>query len=333
MLHFECFPRMITTNIGGLERVASAGVTVRSYSASLISNRWLRNLRLYWSARRSDHLVIHFDFRDVAFFAVLFTLFPGRRCRLTTLDLFTERPRRQGLCFMRWCLRRVDRLLVYFRDTSPFEHLLKVSAAKFRYVPFKINGLQYIRTMASTEEGYVFCGGRSRRDFRTLFDAVKDLPYLVKVVTSEESEMKPHGSTMHGLSVPPNVKIIRRDSDQAFFLDCMARAKLVVIPLIGDSLTQAGIGVYIQAMALGKCVIISSGVGVRDVLTDQAVIVRPGDSSELRNAIVRLWNDDRLRSQYAERARRYALPLGGEDELYRSVLASLPGDESRCARA
>src|SRR5213593_1621499 len=198
MLHFECFPRMITTNIGGLERVASAGVTVRSYSASLISNPWLRNLRLYWSARRSDHLVIHFDFRDVAFFAVLFTLLPGRRCRLTTLDLFTGHPQRHPLWFMRWCVRRVDRLLVYFRDTGSFEHLLKVSAAKFRYVPFKINGLQYIRTMVPTEEEYVFCGGRSRRDFRTLFDAVKDLPYPVKVVTSEEAEMNRHGSTLRG---------------------------------------------------------------------------------------------------------------------------------------
>jgi len=34
--------------------------------------------------------------------------------------------------------------------------------------------------------------------------------------------------------------------------------------------------------------------------------------------------DDALRALYAERARRYAMPLGGEDELYRSVLAALP---------
>ena len=77
-------------------------------------------------------------------------------------------------------------------------------------------------------------------------------------------------------------------------------------------------------MALRKCVIISSGLGVGDVLTDQAVLVPPGDPSELRSAIVRLWSDDALRAAYAERAHRYAMPLGGEDELYRSVLAALP---------
>src|SRR5262249_50832757 len=289
-----------------------------------ISNRWLRNLRMYWSARRSDHLVIAFELWDVAFFAMLFSFLPGKRCRLTTLDLFVGDPQPRALRFIRWSLRRVDRLLVYFRDTGYFERLLEVPASRFRYVPFKINGLPHILEMTPNEEGYIFCGGRSHRDFRTLFEAVKDLPYPVKVVTCSEADMNPHGSSMRGLSVPPNVEILRRDSDQRFFLDCMAGATLVVLPLVKDSQTQAGIGVYIQAMALSKCVIISSGRGVSDVLTDQALLVPPGDPTELRSAIVRLWSDDALRAEYSQRAYRYAMPLGGEDELYRSVLAALP---------
>jgi glycosyltransferase involved in cell wall biosynthesis len=316
---------MVTTNIAGLERVSPAGLAIRSYPPAQIPNRWLRNIRLSWSALRSDHLVIDFELWDVAFFAVLFAFLPGkRRCRLTTLDLFVGDPQRRALRFIRWYMRYVDRLLVYFRDSSHFERLLGIPPSKFRYIPFKINGLEYIRKLTPTEESYIFCGGRSHRDFRTLFEAVKDLPYPVKVVTSGEAEMNPHGSTMSGIVAPPNIEIIRRDSDQRFFLECMSRATLVVLPLVKDSQQQAGIGVYIQAMALRKCVIISYGLGVSDVLTDQAVLVPPGDPSELRSAIVRLWSDDALRAAYAERARRYAMPLGGEDELYRSVLAALP---------
>jgi len=71
---------------------------------------------------------------------------------------------------------------------------------------------------------------------------------------------------------------------------------------------------------------VSLGVGVSDVLTDQAVMVRPGDAAELRSAIVRLWNDDSLRNAYAERGYRYATPLGGEDELYRSIMGALLED-------
>jgi glycosyltransferase involved in cell wall biosynthesis len=315
---------MVTTNIPGLERVSPAGLTIRSFPPAQIPNRWRRNLRLYWSALRSDHLVIDFELRDVAFFAMLFCFLPGKRCRLTTLDLFVGDPQRRALRFIRWCLRYVDRLLVYFRDTSHFERLLDIPASRFHYIPFKINGLERILELTPTEEGYIFCGGRSRRDFRTLFEAVKDLPYPVKVVTSSEAEMNPHGSTLRAISAPPNVEIIRRDADQRFFLDCMAKATLVVLPLVKNNQTQAGIGVYIQAMALRKCVIISAGLGVSDVLTDQAVLVPPGDPSQLRSAIVRLWSDDALRAAYAERAHRYAMPLGGEDELYRSLLAALP---------
>ena len=317
-------PCTVSTNIAGLRRVAPAGVAVRSYSPSEIPNRWWRNLRLYGSARRSEHLVIDFDLADVAFFVLLFALLPGKRCRLTTLDLFIGNLQGLKLRFARWCLRRVDRLLVYFRNSAPFEEMLRMPASKFRYVPFKINGIERIREMTPGDEGYIFCGGRSRRDFRTLFEAVQGLPYPVKVVTSGEAEMNPHGSTLLGLEAPPNVEIIRRDSDQAFFLDCMAKARLVVLPLIKDVLTQAGIGVYLQAMALRKCVIISAGLGVSDVLTDQAILVAPGNAAELRGAIERAWSDSALREAYAERACRYATPLGGEDTLYLSILAALP---------
>jgi glycosyltransferase involved in cell wall biosynthesis len=316
--------RILTTTIGGIQRVAPSDVTVLTFPAAQIPNRWIRNFRTFWSARASDHLVIDFDLADVAFFAILFTLLPSKRCRITTLDLFVGKPSGLRLQFIRWCVRRVDRLLVYFRDSATFESLLAAPASKFRYIPFKINGIERIAQMAPTEEGFLFCGGRSRRDFRTLFEAVRDLPYPVKVVTSEEWEMLPHGSSMRGLTQPPNVEIIRRDSDQAFFLDCMARSNVVVLPLVKDTLTQAGIGVYIQAMALRKCVIVSAGLGVRDVLTDQAVLVAPEDAASLREAIIRVWNDDALRQEYAERGHRYATALGGEDRLYRGILAELP---------
>ncbi len=279
---------------------------------------------MYWSARNSEHLVIDFDVWDLAVLRFLFTVFGGRKCRVTTLDLFIGNPARRDLGFIRWCVRGVDRMLVYFRDTEAFERLLDAPAAKFHYVPFKINGIELIQSMRPSEDGYIFCGGRSRRDFRTLFEAVKDLPYPVKVVTSDEASMAPHGSTMKGLSVPANVEIILRDSEQAFFLECMGHATLVVLPLVTDTLTQAGIGVYIQAMALKKCVVISKGLGVRDVLTDQAVMVEPNDSGALRSAITALWNDPVSRRSYASRGFEYASRLGGEDELYSNILRALP---------
>jgi glycosyltransferase involved in cell wall biosynthesis len=54
------------------------------------------------------------------------------------------------------------------------------------------------------------------------------------------------------------------------------------------------------------------------------LIVPAGDPDALRHAIERAWNDEDLRRRYADAGYRYAQPLGGEDELRRSVLAALP---------
>lgn len=315
---------MVTTSIAGLGRVAPKGESVREFPPRHFPNRWSRLWKTYWSARKSDHLVIDFDVWDLAALRMLFTIFGGRKCRVTTVDLFIGNPARRDLGFIRWCVRGVDRMLIYFRDTEAFERLLDTPASKFYYVPFKINGIELIRSMKPSEDGYIFCGGRSRRDFRTLFDAVRDLPYPVKVVTSDEASMRPHGSTMQGLTVPANVEIIRRDSEQPFFLECMSHATLVALPLVTDTMTQAGIGVCIQAMALGKCVVISKGLGVKDVLTDQAVMVEPRDAAGLKAAIVAQWSNSDSRRGYARRGYEYATRLGGEDELYSNILRALP---------
>ena len=315
----------ITTDIHGLERVAPAGTVVHGFPASQYPSHWKRRVRLLLSALASDHLVIHFSLPDAIWFRAVLAMVPFHRCRITTLDFFVGDPRGWRLRLAAWSLRRIDRMLVYFKDSSVFQRQFGIPASRFHYIPFKINGIELIEKAAPTDGGYIFCGGRSRRDFATLFAAVAPLGYPVKVVTSPESDMLPHGSSMAGLKVPPNVEISTNDRSPAFFVETMAAARLVVIPIVRDSTTQAGIGVYLQAMALGKCVIVSHSLGVSDVLTDQeAILVPPGEPAILREAIERAWNDDGLRSRYGSEALKYARPLGGEDALRRSVLAALP---------
>lgn len=318
-------PLRIATDIHGLERVAPEGAVVHNFPASQYPSLWKRRIRLLLAARASDHLVIHFSLPDVIWFTAALALVPFHRCRLTTLDFFVGNPRGWRLKLARWSLRRVDRMLVYFKDSSVFERWFGISASRFHYVPFKINGIEWIEKAAPSDAGYIFCGGRSRRDFATLFAAVEPLGYPVKVVTSPEADMRPHGSSMVGLKIPPNVEVSTNDQSPEFFIRAMAAARLVVLPIVRDSTTQAGIGVYLQAMALGKCVIVSESLGVSDVLSvREAIIVPAGEPAALREAIERAWNDDTLRRRYASAALEYARPLGGEDNLRRSVLAALP---------
>jgi glycosyltransferase involved in cell wall biosynthesis len=241
------------------------------------------------------------------------------------LDFFAGNVRGWMKPIARWSLGRVARFLVYFRDATVFHQSLGIPAQKFHYIPFKINACGLILAATPRDEGYIFSGGRSRRDFATLFAAVGSLGYPVKLLTGAESDLAPHGSSLKGVQIPANVEVLTNDSSPEYFVQLLCGARIVVIPLLPDTRTQSGIGVYLQAMAARKCVIISSGLGVSDVLTeDQAIIVPAGDAAALREAIRQVWEDPELRERYADRAARYAQPLGGEDELRRSVLNALP---------
>jgi glycosyltransferase involved in cell wall biosynthesis len=276
---------------------------------------------------RSDYLVIRFSLPEVVFFCASLRLIPGCRCRVVTLDLFVEKLLRAPALVrapVSWALRRVHKFLVFFKDARVFEEALRVPLGRFTYIPYKINGFDRVRAAATSDDGYIFCGGRSRRDFVTFFAAVGSLGYPVKLITSREGELNVHGSSLRNLEPPPNVELLQSNPSLEFFIDTVARARLVVLPIIKGTLTQTGIGVYLIAMALQKCVIISTGLGISDVLTDgQALIVPAGDVDALQEAIKLAWNDPDLRERYAAAGCRYATPLGGEDRLAESVFRAL----------
>jgi hypothetical protein len=72
---------------------------------------------------------------------------------------------------IRVALRGVYRLLVYFRDPSVFARRYGINPAKFHYIPFKINAFESVQANTPFDGGYIFSGGRSRRDFEALFSA------------------------------------------------------------------------------------------------------------------------------------------------------------------
>jgi glycosyltransferase involved in cell wall biosynthesis len=314
----------IVSDIHGMERVAAPGTEVLTFSGRTHPGTWGRNFRLLRAALHADYLIIHFSLHEVFFFAALLFLIPFQRCRLVTLDFFVVNPKPWQRPPVLWALGRIHKLLVYFRDSARFEARYRLPPEKFHYIPFKINSWELVQAAPISDEGYIFVGGRSRRDFRTLFEAVRPLPYPVKILTASEPEINPHGSTLAGLEPPPQVEIVYRDTDAQLFVRLIANARLVVLPIVKDSEIQAGIGVYLLSMALRKCVIISEAVGVSDVLLDgQACIVPPGDVRALGDAIHKLWLDDALREKYAETGYRYATPLGSEDSLRRSILRAI----------
>lgn len=93
-----------------------------------------------------------------------------------------------------------------------------------------------------------------------------------------------------------------------------AGARLVVLPARKDSIRASNLGSYLNAMLTSECAILSEGPGSSDVLDGRALVVPRED-----------------RRTTAECGYRYALALGGEQELYQRILEclNLPGRATR----
>jgi glycosyltransferase involved in cell wall biosynthesis len=254
----------------------------------------------------------------------------GRCAQIVSLDTVLPIPKtntlkqRLKLAVVRWLFKQPTLFIEYFRRTEGYTQHYGIPAEKFSYVPFKVNGLEMIQQIKSTDQGYIFCGGNTRRDFNTLIEASKHIDYPVRIVTMGDGEITKYGSALSTNNLPSNVEIVRHDGDRKSFLEHIAGATLVVLPVLKGNISATGISVYLSSMALGKCVIISSGPAVDDVVpTDAAITVPPEDIATLKSAITTTLSDPNLREQTAAAGKTYALSLGGEENLYLNVLHQL----------
>jgi glycosyltransferase involved in cell wall biosynthesis len=280
--------------------------------------------------------IIVIDCRDLLLLrtCIHFVLFPWTRKPLVAVDLVLRIPtrfgQRIGALIKRFLFSRVDHFIHYFRDLSGYTQHFGISSTRSSYVPFKVN-IQHIHlSPAEIREDYIFTIGRSLRDYDTFIRAVAELPFPAAIPEFSFTDFEGKDQTFRWTkeNVPPHLTILPDSGSSDDLVRNMARARLVVIPTQASSICASGISTYLDAMYLGKCVIVSKGPGASDLLTDQALLVPPHDVVALKETIRRAWEDDSLRKRTADSARSYALSLGGEEELlqriFRDVLSAFP---------
>ena len=127
---------------------------------------------------------------------------------------------------------------------------------------------------ARTRHGdYVLAAGDSLRDYPTLVEAVSSLEARVRVVTHHD--LRP---------VPDHVEVGPLPREEYFEL--LTGAGPVVVPLC-PARWAAGLITFLDAMALGKLVIVSDTTGIREYVSHQrtGLLVAPRDPSALREAL------------------------------------------------
>lgn len=283
-------------------------------------------LRLFLAASRDDALLINSGGRGLLMLCALRHLFSSKGPKLVCLDLILPRPanaKGRALAWLRrTVLRNVDLFIHYFTDLGDYERYYGISPARSKYVPFKANLPQGIPGVdeVSGEGDYVITAGRSRRDLDTFLRAMARVRYPGILLHDGPAVMRANDSALNLSCLPPNVRAVDWGGKYDAWVDYIRQAKLVVIPIRPDIIYATGISVYLTAMALQRCVIITEGHSTRNLLTDQAIVVPPSDPAALSEAIQRAWEDDSYRRKIAISGRRYAEQLGDEARLMRDVV-------------
>lgn len=269
--------------------------------------------------------------RDLLMLALLKRLIPFYPPRVVLLNLLTTAPggslrHRAKFRLTAWLLGATWKIIQYHRDTRLLQEHLGLAPDRFDYIPFKINQRELVERTPPSDGGYIFCGGKTRRDFDTFIAAVKTLPYPVKIVTTSNDDIREHGSYLADHQLPPHVEVVRLDGSAKPFIELLAGARLVALPIKPD-ICGVGIGVYILAMALRKCVVMTAGpTTTYDLNEDLAVIIPPQDPDALREAIRRVYTDEALRSRLGNNAHKHVTAFGGEERLLSSIVDWLQND-------
>lgn len=264
--------------------------------------------------RDADLIVVNGNI-DVITKLVLAALLPHGRKPIVVVDLVLRRPRNTHKArLLRALLDRVDYFIHYFRDLRGYQQFYRIGPERSGYVPFKPNLRDHYEPRQCPGE-YVLCLGESMRDYDTFFRAMAGLPFPGAISNRTAEFLREHCSKT--VCPPPaNIRLLDDDFSRDALIKIIEGARIVALPVSPDNICASGLSMYLNSMFLGKAVVITQGPGVSDVLTDEAIMVLPGDPGALREAIMRLWNDEQLRSEVAERGRLYAESLGGEAELH-----------------
>lgn len=217
--------------------------------------------------------------------------------------------------------RSISRLVLHSaRQAELAEKELGLEASLLTLVPYGVDS-RFWAPGAAAEQAIVVSAGREHRDFLTLAQACGD--FDTRVLVANDSQHSPAARSSQPELWPSNFEV--RPLDYVALRDAYSQAALVVVPLLPTDF-QAGVTTLLEAMAMGKAVIVSGTEGLRGLVEDQvtAITVPPGDVRALRAAVASLLGNPRERARLGANAHaavqsrfdieRYAAALFGQLE-------------------
>ena len=235
------------------------------------------------------------------FFASLCRLFRIKDVTIVIAQLIVPQKsesagQRLKTAFTRYALKSVHTVIAYSRvEIEQFKRDYSNGRTQFIFMPL---GIDNVPNAGVSEQGYIFSGGRSNRDYGVLASAMRGLEYTAHIAAQRFNIQQTH--------LPDNVHA-HFDTFGKDFLRLLSEATLVVIPLDRPD-ESSGQLVLLQAMMLGKAIIVTENRGIADYFIpgESALTVAPHDSDELRKKIDHLMKSSKERVRLGTAARKMA---------------------------
>ena len=331
-------------DIGALERHRWTRLVRRFVGAGLTQALLAWTLRARYDAIFADRETTGFAL------AALFKL-TRRRPRLTMIGHLLSPRVKQALCRGLRLYRHIDCVIVHSSQQQRIaERTLGLRHEQVALIPYQTDE-RFWAPRAVQVKNQICSAGLEYRDYRTMIEAVAGLD--VEVVIAAASHWSKHQGISGDEGVPSNVRVA--SFDYAGLRQLYAASLFVVVPL-QDVENQAGITTILEAMAMGKAVIVSHTRGQTDVVRDRrnrnrtaperstqpnwaytlgatgstaqghtGIYVAPGDAVELRRAIVFLLEQPEQARIMGANGRRLVEETMGLDHFTERLAALIAG--------
>lgn len=280
-----------------------------------------------------------------------------RRPRHVTLAHLLSTPAKRAT--FRWLRpqRGIDLFLVHASlQLQIARQQLGLSASATRLLPYQVDPA-FWSPLNAPRERLIASAGLEYRDYSVLIDAVRGLP--AEAVIAVGSRWSRHRDGAHTADLPANVRVTTLDYEE--LRELYARCRFVVVPL-HDVENQAGVTTILEAIAMGRAVIVTLSRGQRDVVrgrlctrngpgsaliggpaafgvrgelaeAETGLYVPPCDSDALRGAIAYLLDHPDEAERMGAAGRRLVEQMFGLDAFADRIAAALTGVPASAASA
>lgn len=229
---------------------------------------------------------------------------------------------------VRWLLRSATKLMVFSHSIKQNLLRLGVPDENVEFIPYGVDA-DFFQPEAGFSKDSILSVGQAYRDYGTLLRAIDDRWATTILTTGPRLPSRIQG--IDGKALQDEVttrRNLRVESvDYLTLRERYRDAGIVVLPLFPSTLC-VGLTSLLEAMAMGKAIIVSDIPFVHDYIDDgrTGVLVRPQDSEDLRSKATELLQDGSERKRLGDAARREVVSKFSSEVLGRELAKQIVGD-------